>query len=281
MSDELEWLRTQFPNLQDIEPLSKGGQKLVFSCVHSQYGNCVLKIVRPGEEDRFDWEIEAVTRISSEYVPKVYEIGKVSSQVGDLIWLIEQRVNGITLRQGLINGELNKGQLLHLALNLLNAVATAESVHVVHRDIKPENIIIDQKNDAWLLDFGIARILDLASKTRTDAISGPHTAGYGAPEQFRYRKRDIDGRSDLFAIGVVLYECSTGGNPFIVGARDRIDILNRVESMQLPKLKFDWDKDSRFADLISSMTQKAPFQRPRSCSEALGWIKEIIAFQGG
>lgn len=282
MKQDLDWLTNQFPLLTQIMPLSGGGQKIVYSCTHPTFANCVLKIIKPGAETRIDWEIEAVKRISSEYVPRVYAVGTLNSQVGELIWLLEQRIFGITLREKLSQqGTLQKQVILTLSHNLLSAVTTAESVQVVHRDIKPENIIIDQNNKAWLLDFGIARILDLDSKTRSDAISGPHTPGYGAVEQFKYRKRDIDGRTDLFAIGVVLYECSTGYNPFIKGARDRFEILDRVEKMQLPKLSLEWDKNNQFSDLISTLTQKQPYQRPRTCAEALNWIIEIIENQGG
>ncbi len=281
MSIDFEWLKQQFPHIKDLQPLSRGGQKFVFSCIDPQFGSCVLKLIQPGAEERFEREIEAVTRIASDYIPKVFQVGTVSSQVGELIWLIEQRIEGITLRQLLLRGPLSKDLLLFLASNLISASASAEAVQVVHRDIKPENVIIEQLGKAWLLDFGIARILDLDSKTRTDAVSGPHTPGYGAPEQFRNRKRDIDGRTDLFAIGVVLYECATGRNPFVVGARDRIDILTRVERMPLPALNLVWDREKQFSGFVSTLTQKFPYQRPSSCEEAFNWIKEIIKGQGG
>jgi serine/threonine-protein kinase len=281
MSIDSDWLKQQFPDLDDLQPLSSGGQKIVFSCVDCQCGPCVLKLIRPGSEIRFERELEAVRRIISDHIPVIYRVGLVSSQLGDLIWLIEQRIDGITLRELLHQGPLQKELIRSIASSLISASASAEAVHVVHRDIKPENIIIDQYGKAWLLDFGIARILDMDSETRTDAPSGPHTPGYGAPEQFRNRKREIDGRTDLFAIGVVLNECVTGVNPFTNGARDRIEILNRVEKMPLPKLNMPWDLDGRFSEFIQSLTQKFPYQRPSSCSEALKWIKEIIDLVGG
>jgi len=277
MSVDLAWLASEFPHLSGISPLQPGGQKWVFSCECPRHGPCVLKLIKPGAGQYLDREIEAVQRISSENVPQVYELGMCNSQMGPLVWLLEQRVDGIDLSEVLLQGPLNKERILDLALDLTSAAGDAESVNVVHRDIKPRNIIIDVTNKTWLLDFGIARILDLKSKTRTGALVGPHSPGYSAPEQFKYQKRHIDGRSDLFAIGVVLYESATGINPFVEGARDRMEILRRVEQVPLPRLALPWDTKNDFGDFVSALTQKFPHQRPRSCAEALDWLHEIIA----
>lgn len=275
MKVDVGWLDQQFPNLSRIEPLDTGGQKWVFRCVDSVRGPCVLKMMKPGAIDYLDREFEAVRRLSSDHVPQIYKIGSLDSQVGQLIWFIEQYVDGNVLSSLLAFGPLDKDLILSLGLDLLSAARDAESVKVVHRDIKPDNVIVDPTGKAWLLDFGIARILDLASKTRTDAVVGPHTPGYSAPEQFRYQKHQITGRSDLFAIGVVLFECATGVNPFLSGARDRLEVLNRVEQMPLPRLDLDWDVDKQFADIVQVLTQKFVFQRPSSCEEAFTWMSEI------
>ena len=75
-----------------------------------------------------------------------------------------------------------------------------EACKIVHRDIKPENIIVTSAGKIFFLDFGIARILGLPTLTKTEAIVGPHTPGYAAPEQFNDLKSDIDSRADLFSI---------------------------------------------------------------------------------
>lgn len=277
MESDLAWLTDQVPGLTIVESLPPSGQRWSFRCRHVEHGESVLKLVKPGKSNYLDREVEAVQRLSSSNVPRVYELGSVTSQMGPLVWLLEQYVDGIDLSDKLASdGPRPKEELLTLALDLLSAAADAEKVQVVHRDIKPDNIKIDADGKAWLLDFGIARILDLESRTRTDAISGPHSPGYGAPEQFRYSKREIDGRSDLFAVGVVLYESATGINPFIQGARDRLEILHRVEHDHIPRLSLDWDNARLFADLVLSLTQKAPHQRPDSCAMALDWIRDIV-----
>lgn len=269
---DVRWIRESFPQLSDIEMLATGGQKWVLRCRHPQNDWCVLKLLQPGRSERLDREFEAIHRLNN--VPRVYDVGYLPSSIGDLVWFLEEYVDGISLSERITHGPLGKSEILRLAHDLLLAAAGAEAENVVHRDIKPDNIKIDRTGRAWLLDYGIARILDLESLTRTDATTGPHTPGYSAPEQFNYKKRSIDGRTDLFAIGIVLYECAIGSNPFLVGARDRLEVLRRVENMQLPRLKLDWDQDGRFADFISALTQKYPHQRPISCFDALEWFLE-------
>lgn len=281
MSVDLAWLAGAFPHLTDFEPLKAGGQKWAFCCQDPKYGRCVLKLIKPGAGYYLDRELEAVQRLASDNVPRIHSIGQVGSQMGQLVWLLEQYVDGVVLSEKIRQGPMNKDEILTLALDLVSAARDAESVEVVHRDIKPDNVKVDMNGKAWLLDFGIARILDLESKTRTDQAVGPHSPGYSPPEQFNYRKRDISGRSDLFAIGVVLYECATGTNPFLDGARDRQEVYHRVEQMRPARLALPWDDDGEFADFVAALAQKFPHQRPSTCGYALAWLEDIVSRLGG
>lgn len=277
MSIDTSWLGDQFGSLDKIELLASGGQKWTFACIHEVHGDCVLKVVKPGQEGRIDRELEAVQRIpEGPSVPPLYEAGQLQSQMGPIIWTIEARIPGRTLEDMLQDGPLGEERLLSLARDLLQVAVAAENASVVHRDIKPANIIVDEEGRAWLLDFGITRILDLESRTRTDAFMGPHSPGYGAPEQFRNRKSEIDGRTDLFGIGVVLYESASGSNPFLSGASDHSEVLQRTETLELPPLDLDWDHDGQFADFVLSLVQKYPYKRPKSCQFALEWLEELI-----
>jgi len=280
MGINVDWLANNFSDLSNLKLIGEGGQKWVFICTHPKYNQIVLKLIKPGGEQRLMREIEAVRRVPS-CVPTIHDIGVFESELGQLVWILEDYIDGRTLSDLLKDGPLAKTRVLKLAHDLLCAAVEAEARNVFHRDIKPDNIKLDHTGKAWLLDFGIARILDMESRTLTDAVSGPHSPGYGAPEQFRNRKKDIDGRADLFAIGVTIYEAISGSNPFIVGARDRLEILRRVETIQLPRLTLDWDVNSAFADLISSLMQKFPYQRPTSCREAYNWFLEINELLGG
>jgi len=276
LSTDIGWLVSNFPNLINIQHLASGGQKNVFSCEHPRFGCCVLKLLKPGsDEARVFREIDSVSRIESNNIPKIFDSGKIGSQLGDLFWILEERIDGETLTEVISKPvEIGRSEIIRMGRTLLTIIISAQGVNVVHRDIKPANIFRSPDGKFWLLDFGIARVLDMQSLTRDEASSGPHTPGYGAPEQFHNRKKEIDNRADLFAIGIVLYECITKVNPFTKNARDRLDVLNRVEKMPLPEINKDWVKESGLDKLILSLSQKFPHQRP-SPKEAFDWFNEI------
>jgi serine/threonine-protein kinase len=105
-----------------------------------------------------------------------------------------------------------------------------EDMNIVHRDIKPENNIVSDDGKAYFLDFGIDSMLGAPSLTATEALAGPHTPGYAAPERFNNLKSDIDSRADLFSIGVATYERLSGKNPFREGATSQLGILQHYRS---------------------------------------------------
>jgi eukaryotic-like serine/threonine-protein kinase len=274
MAIDLAWLQGSFPELTNISFLGEGGFKTVFAATHPQDGEIVLKILRPNQDDeRVRREILAVQQVQSPRVPRILAEGQVASPVGECVWLREQRINGTTVREILQTSPLDTRQLLRMTLHILEALQKAETMQIVHRDIKPENIMCDG-TDFWLLDFGIARHLALESLTPTVAHFGPRTWGYAPPEQCRNMKQDIDSRADLFALGVTVYECATGANPFRSGARDALEILHRVENMQVRQLQLKLTAGSTFSDLIDAMMQKRKDQRPSSAHEALVWVQE-------
>jgi serine/threonine-protein kinase len=162
-------------------------------------------------------------------------------------------------------------------LHVLEALVDAEEVRIVHRDTKPDNIMMDGNDDCWLLDFGIARHLALQSLTGTGQIWGKFTLGYAPPEQCRNLKQDIDARSDLFALGVTLYECATGVQPFRNPPANDLEILKRVETLILSPLQLKFAAANEFRDLVEALTQKRRDARPSSARDALAWMQEICA----
>ena len=275
------WLSQQFPDLGSLKRLITGGQKSVYTATHPNDGEVVLKIIHPSEDpERVRREILAVQKAACPRVPKILGEGKLQSNVGEVLWVREQRISGESLRAVIQKGPLGKDELLRLAVHVLEALADAEKVHIVHRDVKPENVIRDAGGRFWLLDFGIARHLDLTSLTGSHAPFGVGTAGYAPPEQFRNRKRDIDARADLFALGVTLYESATCKNPFRDGVRDNLQVLLNVERIAIPRLQLPFDAAGEIADFVSAFTQKRPDHRPLSITEALEWVREICKREG-
>lgn len=276
MSIDLSWLAREFGGLRDFQRLGAGGQKEVFLAFDASSGErVVLKVFhQAADPERALRELSAVDGLDGHRVPRVLSSGVATSGVGDHTWFVEQFIEGATLADVLAGGIPDPSDVRRWAEQILATLVVAESIGVVHRDIKPANVIIDPTGDAWLIDFGIARHLGLLSVTSTSALMGPHTAGYAPPEQFGNSKHVVGARADLFALGVTMFECLEGQNPYLVGASSRDEILDRVASGDLPRVGVRAGVSPQLADLVQAMTRRALSQRPRSAAEALEWLRE-------
>jgi eukaryotic-like serine/threonine-protein kinase len=277
LSKNMNWVPAAFPQLQGITNLAQGGQKFVFAATHPSDGDVVLKIIQPTQpSETVRREILAVNTVQSPRVPRILEAGLVPTPMGQCIWIREQRILGVSLRERLRQGPLSAAEILKLTHNVLEALEQAEKVKIVHRDVKPDNIMVDGNGDYWLLDFGIARHLSMTPLTATASPWGKFTPGYAPVEQFRNFQKDINSQADLFALGITIYECATGKNPFVDGAANALEVLRRVENTALAPLSLPIKASDSFKDLLSSMTQKKRAHRPASIADALTWIQDII-----
>ncbi len=277
-----DWLKSQFPAISSLTPLDSGGQKCAYTGIHATDGSVVLKIFHPATDPaRALREIQAVHSIESSRIPRIYEVGKIVHDHDELIWVREQHVPGRNLRNLIATGRLSERAIFTVALHVLEALTAAENARIVHRDVKPENIILnDNPASAWLLDFGIARHLDLESITSTAAVFGMGTYGYSPPEQFRNRKTEIDSRADLFALGVTLYECVEGTNPFRDGARDVLEVMHRLENVALPPIARNVEPSGQFRELVVAMTRTRRDHRLARVQDAFSWMQDICRING-
>lgn len=273
------WLAYQLPNLTNIQPLASGGQKQVLTATHANDGEVVIKLMHPGADPaRAERELDTATKVQARRVPRIFEHGQLTGDMGTILWFREQRILGQALSDRIQAGTLSHHELLRLALHVSETLVAAEAVSIVHRDVKPANIIVDRRGTFWLIDFGIARHLDLESLTATALAGGCGTIGYAPAEQCRNDKPDIDARADLFALGVTLYEAATGRNPHVSGARDRFEVIKRASAQQLPRLGSPLPVD--FADLVATLAQPNLIHRCQTAREAHEWIKDLCDQEG-
>jgi serine/threonine protein kinase len=260
-------------SLKNVTLLARGGQKLVYSAEHPKYGDIVIKLYFSVNDPRSKREIDIGQNSSFDCVPTIFETGYVIHNDNETLYIIEQRINGDDLRKRLERGErFNLSKAVDFLEQGLLFIKQIEQKGIIHRDIKPENIILSEEGKVFFLDFGIARILGMPSLTKTEALLGPHTPGYAAPEQFNNLKSSIDSRTDLFSIGVVTYECLTGKNPFREGSRSALEVLQKTETLTPVTYVIEGDTQQQFMALLSSLMGKYPSRRPRDAEQALGWL---------
>ncbi|OJZ74684.1 hypothetical protein BRW65_08230 [Mycobacterium paraffinicum] len=157
-------------------------------------------------QQRFRREAHSAARLNNPHVVPIHTYGEIDGRLFVDMRLIEGR----DLATVLASGSMSPSRAVHIVEQVARAVYAAHKIGLVHRDIKPSNILLDENDFAYLIDFGIARVLGETGLTGTDAVVG--TLRYMAPERFKVG--EADARSDIYALACVLYECLTGGAPF-------------------------------------------------------------------
>ncbi|MHC5012540.1 MAG: serine/threonine protein kinase, partial [Planctomycetota bacterium] len=169
---------------------------------------------QPGFFKRFLREAEIGQRVEHENVVRTYDCDATETDGRTAHFLVMEYVEGQTLRDLLEELERVPEELCrHIGREVAEGLAAIHAAGVVHRDVKPENVLITEDHVVKVMDLGVARLQDEAIRlSRAGAFVG--SIEYAAPEQFRGGGRDADGRADLYALGLVLYELATGQHPF-------------------------------------------------------------------
>jgi serine/threonine protein kinase len=213
-----------------IEPLGAGGMGEVYLGEDTRLGRKVAIKVLPEEYAadperlaRFEQEARAAAALNHPHIAVVHDVGSETGEEGaDTHFMVQEYLEGEPLRQPLMKGALPIKKALELATEIAEAISAAHTAGIVHRDLKPDNIFVTKEGHAKILDFGLAKLVEMApamspgmgaskSPTMLGTVAGQvmGTAGYMAPEQVQ-GTGEIDRRADVFAFGSVLYEMVTG-----------------------------------------------------------------------
>ena len=196
-----------------LREIGSGGMGRVFQARDRETGEVLaLKVLRPevaaepSMAERFKNELRLARRITHKNVCRIYDFNRVDA----LAYISMEYVDGETLRAQLDRGgAMSASRVVSLARQICTGLAEAHAQGVIHRDLKPENIMIAASGAVKLMDFGIARSLH-AGATTTQTLIG--TPAYMSPEQVQGHR--VDARSDIYALGLILYECLTGRRAF-------------------------------------------------------------------
>lgn len=179
----------------------------------------------PTFRTRFDREIQMLDRLRHPYIVPVYDHGQHEGQP----FLVMPFMRGGTLENLLTQGPLSIEQVRIIIRRISEALHTAHQQGIIHRDLKPGNILFDQDENAYLSDFGIARLSSGTQTTLTKTGGAVGTPGYMSPEQIQ--GRPVDQRSDIYALGVLLYEMLSGQKPFTADTPAMIIVQQMTEGV--------------------------------------------------
>jgi serine/threonine protein kinase len=220
----------------------------------------------PDMARRFQREAETVALLNHPHICTIYDVGEHEGRR----FIAMERCEGVNLKTYMARKTLETAEIVDIALQITHALGAAHAKGVVHRDIKPGNIVVSDMGQVKVLDFGLARRFRMAD-TGALGIDGSTmpgrplgTANYMAPE--RILQMPLDPRSDLFSVGVVIYEMATGRLPF-AGASPADTVSNVLDKDPIPMRTLAPDRPAGLEAIAQRLLAKGADERYQSAAE--------------
>ena len=239
------------------------GRKIALKLISPEFATDPRRVLR------FEQEARAASALNHPNVCVIHEIGITET---GRHFIAMEHIQGITLRDELARGTVKPLEALRIAVQVGAALASAHAAGIVHRDIKPENIMLRPDGYVKVVDFGLAKLTerlpeqqqpeDTATRVRTEPRILMGTVKYMSPEQLR--ETQVDERTDIWSLGIVLYEMLTGVTPF--DARSRNDTIASILGPQPAELHLPAELPQKFYEVVSKTLEKDRSRRYQTVS---------------
>lgn len=257
-----------------LEKIGEGGMGIVYKAQCSVLNRFVaVKVLKPElnkNEDfiaRFKREANSIANLSCPNIVNIYDIGLENN----INFIVMEYIKGKTLKQVIKeNDRLSPLKSIEIWIQIANALQYAHENNIIHRDIKPDNIIITDNNIVKLMDFGIAKVTDSSTITNSSKIIG--SVHYFSPEQAK--GKFVDHRTDIYALGIVMYEMVTGQVPFNGDTSISIAMMHIQEPIIPPKELID-DIHENINKVILKSLEKDPIDRFQTAKELFDVLCQI------
>jgi non-specific serine/threonine protein kinase/serine/threonine-protein kinase len=245
-----------------VRLLGEGGMGTVYQAEQSNPSRMVaLKVIKPGVSSdqllrRFDQEAEALGRLQHPGIAQIYHAGTADSGLGPQPFFAMEFIQGRPLLDYAGERNLNTRARLELMARICDAVNHAHQRGIIHRDLKPGNILVDESGQPKILDFGVARVSDsdVQATRQTDLGQLIGTLAYMSPEQVLGIPQELDIRSNVYALGVILYELLADKLPYLVNGRALHEVVRAIREED-PGLLSSIDR--RFRGDVETIVAKA------------------------
>jgi len=259
---------------QVIEELGRGGMGKVYKVFDTEIdAKIALKIIKPeiaadkATIERFRNELKMARDISHKNICRMYDLGREAG----LYYITMEYVPGEDLRNMIrMSGRLGIGTAVSVARQISEGLAEAHRRGIVHRDLKPSNIMIDREGNIRIMDFGIARVVKTKGITGAGLIIG--TPEYMSPEQVE--GKGVDARSDIYSLGIILFEMLTGRVPFDGDTPFTVGVKQKSEAPQDPR-RLNPDIPENLSRLILKCLEKAEDRRYQSAEDLRADLEKI------
>lgn len=266
--------KQKFKRYEVIEELGIGGMATVYRAYDPLFEREVaLKVLKrelledPELKERFERETKIVAKLEHAAIVPVYDVGFDNGQ----LFYVMRYMTGGSLSERINAGSLDLEQVAYILLRLADALDYAHRKGIIHRDLKPANILFDEVGNAFISDFGIAKFAQAATRITHSGIIG--TPRYMSPEQAR--GEEIDGRSDLYSLGVLLFEILGGKAPF--EATTPLALAFKHATEPAPDiLKVNPDLPPELGPILKKAMEKEPGDRYETCAEFANAFLEAL-----